>query len=183
METKEILDKTNQKMEKAIENLEHGLAAIRTGRANPAILDHIKVDYYGSPTPINQMAGVSVVEGRQLVIKPYDKGIIKQMSTALNTSDLGYPIQNDGDVLRINIPPLTEDTRKTLCKDAHKIGEEAKIAIRNVRRDANELAKKDKELTEDSKRDCETQVQKLTDKFSKNIEEIVKNKTNEIMSI
>ena len=178
-----ILDKTEERMMSAIDSLEHHLASIRTGRANPKILEHINVDYYGSPTPVNQMSSVSVVEGRQLVIKPYDKSLIKEIETALGKSDLEYPIQNDGDVLRINIPPLTEETRKSLAKDAHKVGEDSKVAVRNIRRDANDSVKKDKELTEDLKKEAQEKVQKLTDKYIKNIDEVVKNKTNEIMSI
>lgn len=179
----EILNNVETKMNKVIENLEKNLASIRTGSANPKILDHVMVDYYGSPTPINQMSSVSVVEGRQLVIKPYDNQMIKEMEATLNKSDLGYPIQNDGDVLRINIPPLTEETRKALTKDASKIGEEAKVAIRNARRDGNDAIKKADELTDDMKQNAQDEVQKLTDKFVKEIETIVKNKNDEIMSI
>lgn len=183
MTMQEILDNTKAKMDKGIANLEKGLLTIRTGRANPAILERVEADYYGSPTPINQMASISVVEGRQLVIKPFDKSIIKAMETALNAADLGYPVQNEGDVLRISIPALTEETRKSLAKDAHKIGEDAKIVIRNDRRDGNDVIKKDNELTEDMKKDAQEKVQKLTDDYVKKIDTLVATKTNEIMSI
>ncbi|MDF9824399.1 ribosome recycling factor [Breznakia sp. PF5-3] len=179
----EILNTTKSKMDKAIETLRHNLVDIRTGRANPAILDRIEVDYYGSPTPINQMASIQVVEGRQLMIKPYDKSLVKDMETAINTSDIGFPVINDGDVLRINIPTLTEETRKSLSKDASKIGEESKIAIRNIRRDANDMAKKSKELTEDLKKDAQERIQKITDDYVKKIDDTVKEKIDEIMSI
>lgn len=179
----DIILLTEEKMDKVIINLEKNLASIRTGRANPQILEHVLVDYYGSPTPINQMSSVSVVEGRQLVIKPYDRSMIKEMEAAISKSDLDYPVLNDGDVLRINIPALTEETRKALTKDASKIGEEAKVAIRNVRRDSNDAIKKDAELTEDMKKSSQDDVQKLTDSFVKKIDEIVKTKNSEIMSI
>lgn len=179
----EILNQTTDKMEKAIETLRHHLVEIRTGRANPAILDRVEVNYYGSLTPINQMASIQVVEGRQLVIKPYDKSLVKDMEAAINTSDIGFPVMNDGDVLRINIPPLTEETRKVLSKDAGKVGEDSKIAIRNIRRDANDIAKKDKELTEDLKKNAQENIQKLTDEYVKKIDTIVKEKVDEIMSI
>lgn len=179
----EILMIVEEKMEKVMENLDRNLAGIRTGRANPKILDHVMVDYYGSPTPINQMSSVSVVEGRQLVIKPYDRQMIKEMEATLAKSDLEYPVQNDGDVLRINIPALTEETRKALTKDAAKVGEEAKVAIRNARRDGNDLVKKNDELTEDLKKSAQDDIQKLTDKYVKQIDETVKTKNEEIMSI
>lgn len=183
MDLQTILTTNETRMQKAMEALQHHLASIRTGRANPQILEHIQVDYYGSPTPINQMAAVSVVEGRQLMIKPYDRSIIKNIETAISTSDLTYPVLNDGNVLRINIPSLTEEDRKVLAKDAHKVGEESKVAVRNIRRDANEEIKKDKEANEDVKKDAQERVQKLTDKYIKKVDEIVKEKTTEIMSI
>ena len=179
----EILNNTEERMEKAIETLRHNLIEIRTGRANPAILDRVEVDYYGSPTPVNQMASIQVVEGRQLAIKPYDKSLAKDMESAINAADLGYPVTNDGDTLRINIPPLTEETRKSLSKDASKIGEESKVAIRNIRRDANDITKKSNELTEDLKKDAQERIQKLTDEYVKKIDDTVKNKVEEIMSI
>lgn len=179
----EILDNTKVKMEKAMDTLRLHLVGIRTGRANPAMLDRVEVDYYGSPTPINQMASVSVVEGRQLVIKPYDKSVLKDMEAAINGSDIGFPVTNDGDVLRINIPALTEETRKGLSKDAAKVGEDSKVAIRNIRRDGNEIVKKSAELSEDMKKDAQDRIQKLTDEFVKAVDTTVKEKIDEIMSI
>lgn len=181
MET--ILMNTEEKMEKALAGLKKGLVTIRTGRANPAMLDRVEANYYGSMTPINQMASIQVVEGRQLLIKPFDKTMVKDMLAALNAANLGYPIQNDGDVLRINIPPLTEDTRKVLSKDASKMGEEAKVVIRNARRDGNDAVKKHKEAPEDMRKDTQDQIQKLTDAYIKKIDDIVAEKTKEIMSI
>ena len=143
------LIKAEERMLKAIENLESNLKTIRTGRANPQMLEHVEVEYYGSPTPINQMASITVVEGRQLCIKPYDKSILKGIEKAINAANLGIAPQNDGEVIRLNVPTLTEETRKELTKTASKVGEEAKVAIRNIRRDANDAVKKNKELTED----------------------------------
>lgn len=183
MTVQEILNTTKERMEKGIVALNKNLVTIRTGRANPAMLDRVEADYYGSPTPINQMASIQVVEGRQLVIKPFDRSMIKGMEAALNAANLGFPIQSDGTVLRITIPPLTGDKRKEYAKDASKMGEEAKVVIRNIRRDANDLAKKDKELTEDMKKDAQEKVQKMTDEFIKKIDSVVKEKQNEIMSI
>ncbi len=170
-------------MEKGLHGLERNLVTIRTGRANPAMLERVEADYYGSPTPINQMASISVVEGRQLVIKPYDKSIVKGIEKAINAHDFGYPVQNEGDTLRINIPPLTEETRKSLAKDATKMGEASKVVIRNARRDGNDLIKKNKELPEDMKKDAQEKIQKMTDEFIKKIDEAVAEKTKEIMSI
>jgi len=183
MTVQDILKTTKERMEKGIVALTKNLVTIRTGRANPAILERVEVDYYGSPTPINQMASIQVVEGRQLVIKPFDRSILKTMEAALNAANLGYPVQGDGTVLRITIPPLTGDKRKEYAKDASKMGEEAKVVIRNIRRDSNDLAKKDKELTEDMKKDAQEKVQKLTDEYIKKIDAIVKEKQEEIMSI
>ena len=145
----EILEKAESRMQHAIENLESNLRTIRTGRANSQILDRVEVDYYGAPTPINQMASIQVVEGTQLVIKPYDRSIIKNIAAAIQAANLGLNPQAEGDIIRIQVPSLTEDRRKELAKEAHKYGEEAKVAIRNIRRDANDAIKKDKELRED----------------------------------
>ena len=178
-----ILLTAEERMEKAIAALESSLKTIRTGRANPAILDRVQVEYYGSEMPINQLASISVVEGRQLLIKPFDKSCLKDMERAISMHDLGVAPQNDGDVIRINIPPLTEERRKEFAKDAHKYGEDAKIAIRNVRRDANDAIKKNKELTEDESKQGQEDVQKLTDRFVKKIDQIVEVKTKEILSV
>lgn len=180
---KQILDNVESKMEKAMNNLESNLRTIRTGRANANMLERVSVEYYGSPTPINQISSIQVVEGRQLVVKPYDRSILKEIDHAISAANLGLVPQNDGDVIRINVPPLTEDRRKELAKEAHKYGEECKVAIRNVRRDGNDLIKKDKELSEDMKKDTQEKIQKMTDNFVKKIDAAVKNKSDEIMSV
>lgn len=179
----QLLANAKIKMQKANDNLETSLASIRTGRANASILDHVMFEYYGSPTPINQVASIQVVEGRQLLIKPYDKGTLKDIERAISTSDTGLVPQSDGTCIRLNVPSLTEERRKELSKTASKFGEEAKIAIRNVRRDANETIKKNKEFTEDVKKDGQEKMQKLTDEFVKKIDAIVAEKTKEIMSV
>ena len=180
---KQILDSVEAKMNKAMENLESNLRTIRTGRANANMLERISVEYYGSPTPINQISSIQVVEGRQLVVKPYDRSILKDMDHAISAANLGLVPQNDGDVIRINVPALTEDRRKDLAKEAHKYGEECKIAVRNIRRDGNDMAKKDKELTEDMRKDAQEKIQKMTDRFVKQIDAMVKEKSDEIMSV
>lgn len=180
---KQILDSVEAKMNKAMENLESNLRTIRTGRANANMLERVSVEYYGSPTPINQISSIQVVEGRQLVVKPYDRSILKDMDHAISAANLGLVPQNDGDVIRINVPALTEDRRKDLAKEAHKYGEECKIAVRNIRRDGNDVAKKDKELTEDMRKDAQEKIQKMTDRFVKQIDAMVKEKSDEIMSV
>lgn len=180
---KNVMDVMNYKMEKAVVALEENLKTLRTGVANASLLDHVHFDYYGSPTPINQVASIKVVEGRQLMIKPYDKSSLKDIERAISTSDVGLVPQNDGDVIRMNVPALTEERRKELAKSAGKYGEDAKIAIRNIRREGMDAIKKDKELTEDDKKEMETKVQKITDKFVKKIDEAVKLKEAEIMKI
>ena len=171
------------KMQKAIENLEHSLTKVRTGRANPNILDKIEVDYYGCPTPINQIASISVQEGKTLCVKPYDASSLKDIERAINSSDLGLPPLNDGTCVRITVPSLTEETRKGFCKDIAKYGEETKIAVRNVRRDGNEEVKKDKTIPEDTQKDLQDQIQKLTDKYVTKCDEICKAKEKEVMTI
>ncbi len=171
------------KMQKAIENLEHSLTKVRTGRANPNILDKIEVDYYGCPTPINQIASISVQEGKTLCVKPYDASSLKDIERAINSSDLGLPPLNDGTCVRITVPSLTEETRKGFCKDIAKYGEEAKVAVRNVRRDGNEEVKKDKTIPEDTQKDLQDQIQKLTDKYVTKCDEICKAKEKEVMTI
>ena len=179
----EILKQTEEKMNKAITVLETELKTIRTGVAHASLLDHVQFEYYGSMTPINQVASVKVVEGRQLLIKPYDRNTLKDIERAIQTSDTGLFPQSDGEVIRLNVPALTEERRKELAKSAHKMGEDAKIAIRNIRRDANDAIKKDKELTEDMKKDAQEKVQKLTDKFGKSIDQAVDVKSKEIMKV
>ena len=173
-------------MEKSIAALENEYSAIRAGRANPAVLDKIMVDYYGVPTKIQQMAAISVAEARVLVIQPWDATTLKSIEKAILTSDLGINPANDGKVLRIAFPQLTEERRKEIVKDIHKMGEEGKVAIRSIRRDANEklkAMKKNSEITEDDLKDGEKQIQNLTDKFCKKVEEVEKKKEKEMMEI
>lgn len=179
----EILDVTKHKMEKALEMLNENLKTIRTGVANASLLEHVQFEYYGSMTPINQVASIKVVEGRQLVIKPYDRSTLKDVERAIATSDTGLVPQSDGEVIRLNVPALTEERRKELSKTADKMGEEAKIAVRNVRREGNDVIKKDKELTEDESKKMQEKVQKLTDDFVKKIDSAVAAKAKEIMTI
>lgn len=184
MET--VFAKTKEKMEKCLTALERDYAAVRAGRANPAILDKVMVDYYGVPTPINQMAAVSVPEARLLVIQPWDASTLREIEKAINTADIGINPQNDGKVIRLTFPQLTEEHRKTLQKDISKRGEEAKVAIRNVRRDAMDdikKLKKDNEITEDEQKDAEKKLQDITDDYVKQVEAITKKKEEEILSI
>lgn len=177
------LDNAEMKMMSAIENLESNLKTIRTGRANAQILERVQVDYYGSMTPINQMAQIQVVEGTQLVVRPYDRQIIKAMNAAIQAANLGLNPQAEADCIRIQVPALTQDRRKELAKDAHKFGEDAKVAIRNIRRDTNESIKKDKEYTEDDRKSDLDASQKLTDRFIKDIDKIVSDKEKEILNV
>ncbi len=180
---KQILDSVESKMKKAADNLEANLRTIRTGRANANMLERVSVEYYGSPTPINQISSIQVVEGRQLLVRPYDRSILKDVDHAISAANLGLVPQNDGEVIRINVPPLTEERRKELAKEAHKYGEECKIALRNIRREGNDLVKKDKELTEDMKKDAQEKIQKMTDTFVKKVDTMVAEKSVEIMSV
>ncbi len=184
MET--VFNKTKEKMEKCLTALERDFAAVRAGRANPAVLDKVMVDYYGVPTPINQMAAVSVPEARLLVIQPWDASTLREIEKAINTADIGINPQNDGKVIRLTFPQLTEEHRKTLQKDISKRGEEAKVAIRNVRRDSMDdikKLKKDNEITEDEQKDGEKKLQDITDDYVKQVESITKKKEEEILSI
>ena len=174
------------RMQKAVDRLVTDYSEIRAGRANPNVLDKVMVDYYGTPTPINQVGSVSVAEARILVIQPWDKGLLNPIMKAIQASDIGINPQNDGSVIRLTFPQLTEERRKELAKGISKRGEEAKVAVRNIRRDemdALKKAKKANELTEDDLRDEEEKLQKLTDKICKQIDEISDNKTKEIMSV
>ena len=178
-----ILNQVNEKMTKAIASIEHELVNVRTGRATAALLDGIEVDYYGSATPINQVASISVVEGKTLVVKPFDKTLLKEIETAVNKANLGIAPQNDGTVIRLTVPSLTEERRKELTKVVAKLGEEAKVAIRNIRRDGNDAVKKNKELTEDMQKDAQEKIQKATDEFIKKVDAIAEAKDKEIMAI
>lgn len=183
---KEVIDNTKERMGKCINALESELGTIRAGRANPTVLDKITVDYYGVPTPINQMASVSVAEARILVVQPYDASQLKPIEKAIQASDLGINPANDGRVLRITFPQLTEDRRKELCKQVSKICEESKVAVRNVRRDGMDkikAKKKANEITEDDVKEAEKDIQKLTDKFVEQIDKIGDEKSKEIMAI
>lgn len=184
MET--VFAKTKEKMEKCLTALERDFAAVRAGRANPAVLDKVMVDYYGVPTPINQMAAVSVPEARLLVIQPWDASTLRDIEKAINTADIGINPQNDGKVIRLTFPQLTEEHRKTLQKDISKRGEEAKVAIRNVRRDSMDdikKLKKDNAITEDEQKDAEKKLQDITDDYVKQVESITKKKEEEVLSI
>lgn len=183
---KERIKKTEEKMIKSVEALKHELQSIRAGRANPAVLDKVSVDYYGVPTKIDQMAAVSVPEARLLVIQPWDMSTLGQIEKAIQAADIGLVPNNDGKVIRINFPPLTEERRREIGKEVSKYGEEGKVAIRSVRRDANEklkAMKKASEITEDDLKDGEDQIQKLTDKYCKSIDSLVEAKQKEIMEI
>ncbi|MGP1504185.1 MAG: ribosome recycling factor [Eggerthia catenaformis] len=181
MDEEMILLETEEKMEKTIKAYKNELVNIRTGRANPSMLDRVMVDYYGSPTPLNQISGISVVEGRQLLVKPYDKSSMKDIERAVYEADLGLTPQNDGAVIRINIPPLTEERRKELVKQVKKLAEEAKIAIRNQRRKANDLVEKGED--EDAVKEGKKDIQKLTDKFVQEIDDITKDKESDLMTV
>ena len=173
-------------MEKTLKVLGSDFAAIRAGRANPAVLDRIMVDYYGTPTPINQMAAVSVQDARVLVIQPWDKSSLKAIEKAIQASDLGINPANDGSVIRLAFPQLTEERRKDLCKEIKKLGEESKVAVRSIRRDANDkikAMKKNSELTEDDVKQFDKDIQKLTDKYVESVDSAVSVKEKEILSI
>lgn len=179
-------DEIINKMEKTISVYENNLSEIRAGRANPAILNKVKIDYYGVPTPISQVAGISVPEARMIVIQPWDSSVLKEIEKEILKSDIGINPNNDGKVIRLNFPELNEERRKEIVKQIKKIAEEAKIAIRQVRRDGIEEFKKkqkDSEITEDELKMAEDEIQKLTDKYVGKIDTILDNKEKEIMSI
>ena len=174
------------RMDKTIDVFKQNLSEVRAGRANPAILNRVSVEYYGTPTPINQMAGISVPEARLIVIQPWDMSVIKDIEKAILASDIGINPNNDGKVIRLNFPELNEERRKEIVKDIRKIAEEAKVAIRSIRRDGIDEAKakqKNSEITEDELKVAETEIQKLTDKSIEEIDKILANKETEIMSV
>ena len=174
----------DEKMTKTIAHLEKDYAAIRAGRANPAILDKLTVVYYDVPTPVNQLGNISVPEARTLTITPWDKTTLKAIEKAIMTSDIGINPQNDGSMIRLVFPPLTEERRKDLCKQISKMGEEAKVAIRSIRRDANDKLKaQKKEIPEDTLKDIEKEIQDITDKRCKEIDGISARKEKEIMEV
>ena len=170
------------KMKNSVEHLERELAAVRAGRANPAVLDKVTVDYYGAPTPIQQVASVAVSEARTLTITPWDRSLLRPISKAIQASDVGINPIDDGQTIRLNFPAPNEERRRQLAKDVSKMGEEAKVAIRNVRREAKAM-KKAGELTEDSQKTMEEDVQKITDKYIKLVDKAVEEKQKEIMSV
>ncbi len=174
------------KMQKAIKVLEQELAKLRTGRASTGLVEDLKVDYYGTPTPLNQLASISIPDSRTIAIQPWDRSAFSEIEKAILKSDLGLTPVNDGKIIRINLPPLTEERRKDLVKLAKKYGEESKIAIRNIRRELNETLKKmknNKEITEDDLHKGQEEVQKLTDQHIEQVDKIVSAKEAEIMEI
>ncbi len=183
---KTVFETAKTKMGKTINALTAEYGAIRAGRANPQILDKLTVDYYGTPTPINQLGSISVAEARVLVVQPWDKSVLKAIEKAIQTSDIGINPQNDGSVIRLTFPPLTEDRRKELAKEIQKIGENSKVAIRSIRRDCVDklkAMKKASEITEDDLKDGEKEVQKITDGFIKEVDDLSAAKAKEIMEI
>jgi len=173
------------KMQKAFDFLLADYQTIRAGRANPHVLDKLKVDYYGSPTPIQQVGNITVPEARMIQIAPWEKSLIREIEKAIMASDIGITPSNDGSVIRLVFPELTEERRKELVKDVKKKGEEAKVAIRNIRRDANDAFKKlaKTEISEDEIKDLEDSVQKITDKYIKDVDKAIEDKSKEIMTV
>lgn len=182
----DIIQVSEEKMEKTLANLMDDYAVIKAGRANPALVSRIMVDYYGVPTPMQQVANISVPEARLIQVQPWDRSMLKAVEKAIQKSDLGINPNNDGTIIRLIFPELTEERRKELAKDIKKKGEEAKVAVRNIRRDANDKikkAEKDGEYTEDDSKQTQDELQKSTDKFIKKIDEAVEAKTKEIMTV
>ena len=178
----EILIELESKMEKAIESLEGRVKTVRTGRANPSSLDPVMVNYYGSMTPLRQLANVSVPEARQLLIKPFDRSCLAAIEKGIYEANLGYTPNNDGESIRIVIPPLTEERRRELVKQVKSISEEGKVSIRNIRRDGLDMVKK-AELSEDVKKNLENEIQDLVNEYNKKIDELTKEKENDLMSV
>ena len=180
------LENLEERMQKTISVFQENLSEVRAGRANPAILNKISVEYYGVPTPINQVAGISVPEARTIVIQPWDASILKSIEKAILASDIGLNPNNDGKVIRLNFPELTEERRKELAKDIRKIAEEARVSVRSIRRDGMDEAKtkcKNSEITEDDRANLEDKIQKLTDKYIAQIDKLLEDNENEIMNI
>lgn len=183
---KEQYNQIEARMSKTIDALKNEYASIRAGRANPGVLDRLTVDYYGTPTAINAVAAISVSEARTLVIQPWDKALLKAIEKAIQASDIGINPANDGNVVRITFPQLTQERRKEICKGIYKTAEESKVAIRSIRRDANEkfkAMKKASEISEDQLKDTEKKTQDITDKFCKEIDKIAELKEKEILEI
>ncbi|RKI42814.1 ribosome recycling factor [bacterium D16-51] len=175
-----------EKMEKSVDSLAGEYSTIRAGRANPHILDKISVDYYGQPSSLQSVANISVAEARTLMIQPWEASLIKEIEKAILTADLGLTPNNDGKVIRLTFPELTEERRKELVKDVKKKGEGAKVAIRNIRRDANDMIKKQQkanEISEDEQKDAESEIQKLTDQYVSQVDQMIEEKSKEIMTV
>lgn len=180
------LENINEKMDKVLDNLDNNFAEIRAGRANPAILNKVNVEYYGTPTPLNQVASIAVPEARQIVIQPWDKSLLNDIIKAIEKAEIGINPMNDGNSIRLIFPELTEDRRKEIVKDVKKMSEEAKVAIRNVRRDEMDDAKnqlKNKEISEDEEKGLEDEIQKVTDKFVAKVDEMTNKKVDEVMTV
>lgn len=186
MNTKQLNKEVSEKMDKTIHVLENEFRSINAGRANPALLDRVTADYYGVPTPINQMAAINVPDARTLIIQPWDKSSMKLITKAIQASDIGINPTDDGSVIRLVFPAPTEERRKELCKKVSKMGEEAKVSVRNIRRDFVDklkAQKKNSEITEDELKDAEKEVQNVTDNYIKNIDKLVKEKEEEVLAI
>jgi ribosome recycling factor len=182
----DIKKDTQARMAKSIDALRHTLTKVRTGRASPSLVEHLKVNYYGSDMPLSQVASIAVADARSLTITPWEKQMVAAVEKAIYASDLGLTPNTAGTVIRINLPPLTEERRKELSKHVHGEGEDTKVAIRNIRRDANQQIKellKEKKITEDEERRSEEDIQKLTDKAIKDVDEVVKAKEQELMAV
>ena len=186
MTTQEILSNATDKMEKAVANLKKEFANVRTGRANPLILEKVLVEYYGAPTPLRQLSNVTVQDGQTLVITPFDKTIVHEIEKAITKSDIGITPNSDGICVRLTFPPLTEDRRKEICKSVKKTAEDAKVAIRNIRRDAGDDLKKSEKadnLSEDEVKNVQNDIQKLTDKYTKIIDTLAQEKEQEVLKV
>ena len=186
MTAKEEIAQIKRRMEKAVDDIRKEFSTIRTGRASISILDNIVVDYYGTPTPINQVAQLGTPDGTLITVQPYDVSLVGAIEKAIRTSDLGLNPSNDGRMVRIPVPPLTEERRKTLAKHVHKVLEDHRTAVRNIRRDGNEFMKKqlkDKLISEDEEKKSLDEVQKLTDEFIRKLESVAQNKEQEILKV
>ena len=181
-----MLKQFEDKMQKSLDSMANDFMTIRAGRANPHVLDKVKVDYYGVATPVAQVGNVSVPEARTIMIQPWEPNLLKEIEKAILVSDIGITPTNDGKAIRLNFPDLTEERRKELAKDVKKRGEEAKVAVRNIRRDANDMIKKQQkanEISEDEQKDAEDEIQKMTDEFIAKIDTMVEDKSKEIMTV
>ncbi len=179
----DYIDETELNMMKTIENLEARLITVRAGRANASMLNGIMVDYYGTPTPINSLANITVPEARQLFIKPFDKSALKEIERSINEANIGITPTNNGEMIILTVPQLTEETRRNYVKQVSEMGEQAKIALRNLRQDANNNIKKDSSLTEDNQKLYQENIQDLINKYNKIVDEKIKEKENELMSV